>query len=83
MGAEEVAGVLTGGLLSKPLDGAGAAVGVATGALPPVKAARESLPKAGLVLVAATLIKASSLPTLCSACLTLVISCSLVNGLLT
>ncbi|MNL66696.1 hypothetical protein D3C87_1912010 [compost metagenome] len=83
----EDAGALTGGLLSKPRDaavGAAATAGGATTAdVPPVNAFRESLPKAELILLCTLLIKASSLPTLFSACLTLVTNCSLVKGLLT
>ncbi|MNI96564.1 hypothetical protein D3C81_1978590 [compost metagenome] len=62
--------------------GAGAAV-VDTAALPPVRALRESLPNADVILGGVPFIKASSLPTLFRACLTLVSNCSLVNGLLT
>ncbi|MNP50508.1 hypothetical protein D3C76_1447780 [compost metagenome] len=62
---------------------AGAEATAATAALPPVRALRESLPNAEFILVGALFISVSSLPTLCRACLTLVSSCSLVNGLLT
>ncbi|MNU02361.1 hypothetical protein D3C72_2460430 [compost metagenome] len=56
---------------------------VDTAALPPVRALRESLPNADVILGGVPFIKASSLPTLFRACLTLVSNCSLVNGLLT
>src|SRR5471032_2899404 len=83
--AGEAAGAAcTDGLLSRPLLGTAATgAGLTASGLPPVRALRESLPKAEFILVGALAISASRRPILCSACLTLFSNCSLVNGLLT